>query len=405
MKLQKHCVLLFLLSFLVSSLIPTESAVAQQEEPDETERKGLILFDLPGAPEAKVEVNLTAKLINLVTATVGNAPEVAGLIQMLDGIYVRTYDKLISTKHGLVDYLQQRLKEDNWEVLVKIKEDSEVVQISLLFDEGMVHGIFVIVSETSGEVTFVNMVGKIAPDRIEDLLGNMSNFGVRGIDVDTALKPQSIHGSDTVQRELFAVKVEKAPIIDGALDDACWKIAPETNNFTQARDGNPVEDDTTVKLIYTDQAIYVAWQLYDSEANKIVARQNQDGVRFRMTEDWVSFSIDPFHTHQFDNRTFFMANPLGTRFVRSPKSKANETEWLEQWNLVANINASGWIVEMEIPWEMLDYPDTAEPIRMGINFDRGQARTSIRSWWSNLGVEEAYENDGHWLYVLPPRQQ
>ena len=77
-------------------------------------------------------------------------------------------------------------------------------------------------------------------------------------------------------------------------------------------------------------------------------------------------------------------------------------KWMDQWNVAASINAYGWTVEMEIPWEMLDYPDTTEPIRMGINFDRGQVRTGIRSWWSNIGVEESYEKDGHWLHVLPP---
>lgn len=407
MKLQRHCVLLFILSFLVLSLIPMQSAVAQQDRADETQRKGLIIFDsesrLEQKLEAKVEVNLNAKLINLVTKSVSNTPEVAELIRMLDGIYVRTYDRVTIEEKGLVDYFQQRLRKDNWEVLVRIKEESEMVEISLLFDEDTVYGIFaIVIPETSGEATFVNIVGEIAPERIEDLLSNLSNFGATDINVGDALKAQSKSIADTVQRELLAVKVENAPIIDGALNDACWKIAPEANNFTNARSENPVEDDTVVKLIYTNAAIYVAWHLYDSEPDKIVARQTQDHVRFKMTEDWVSFSIDPFHTHRFSNRTFFMANPLGKKFVRSPKQEANKTEWMDQWNVAANVNATGWVVEMEIPWEMLDYPDTTEPIRMGINFDRGQVRTDVRSWWSNVGVEELYEKDGHWLHVLPP---
>ena len=60
---------------------------------------------------------------------------------------------------------------------------------------------------------------------------------------------------------------------------------------------------------------------------------------------------------------------------------------------------------MEIPWQMLDYPDTKEPIRMGINIDRGQQRTGEKSWWCNLGVNEFRENDGHWVDVLPPPRQ
>ena len=403
MKLQKHYILLFILPFLVLSLIPIQSAVAQQEKPDESERKGLIIFDFPAPLEAKVEVNLTAKLINLVTKSVSNTPEVAELIQMVDGIYVRTYDRVTIDEQKLVDYFQRKLKEDNWEILVKIKEESEVVEISLLFDEDMVYGIFaIVIPETSGEATFVNIVGEIAPERIEDLLGNLSNFGAMDINVGDTLKAQSKPVWDKVQRELLAVKIESPPTIDGTLDDACWKIAPEANNFTHVNNGNPVQDDSTVKLVYTNEAIYVAWHLQDSEPDKIVARQTQDYIRFAMTEDWVSFSIDPLHTHRFSNRTFFMTNPLSKKWARAPKQKANQTEWMDQYNVAANTVEDGWVVEMEIPWQMLDYPDTTEPMRMGINFDRGQARTGTHSWWSNIGVEESYENDGHWLNVLPP---
>ena len=194
---------------------------------------------------------------------------------MLDGIYVRTYDRLTIDEQELVDYFQRRLKEDNWEVLVKIKDESEVVEISLLFDEDTVYGIFaIVIPETSGEATFVNIVGEIAPERIEDLLSNLSNFGAMDINVGDALKAQVKPVRETVQRELLAVKIENPPTIDGILDDACWKIAPEADNFTEVSNGNSVEDASIAKILYTNEAIYVGWYLYDSDPDKIVARQN-----------------------------------------------------------------------------------------------------------------------------------
>ena len=400
MKPQKHFISLFMLLFLVLSLTLTNSAVAEQSK---TDQKGLILFDFADPIEAKVEVNLTAKLINLVTKSVSNEPEIAELIQMLGGIYVRTYDRVTIDEKKLVNYFQQRLKEDKWEVLFKIKEESEVVEISLLFDEDMVYGIFaIVIPETSGEATFINIVGEIAPERIEELLGSLSNFGVMDIDVGGALKAQGQPLRDTIERDMLAVKVENPPTIDGVLDDMCWKVAPQADGFTHVGNENPVEDDSVVKLVYTDESVYVAWHLYDSQPDKIVARQRKDHVEFGKAEDWVSFSIDPFHTHRFSNRTYFMANPLGKKFVRSSARNADKIEWLEQWNVAADIVKDGWVVEMEIPWRMLDYPDATEPIQMGINFDRGQARTNERSWWSNVGTQKSYENDGHWLNVLPP---
>ena len=57
---------------------------------------------------------------------------------------------------------------------------------------------------------------------------------------------------------------------------------------------------------------------------------------------------------------------------------------------------------MEIPWEILNYPETTEPIWMGINFTRSQARTHTASLWSNTGYPERPEDNGHWMHVLPP---
>ena len=177
MKLQKHFIRLFTLLFLVASLTLMHSAVAQQKKSDKTDQKGLILFDFPEPLAAKVEVNLTAKLISLVTKSVSNQPEVAELIQMLDGIYVRTYDRATIDEKKLVNYFKEKLKEDEWEILVKIEERSETVEINLLFDEEKVYGIFaIIIPKRSGEATFVNIVGEIAPERIEGVARESQQF-------------------------------------------------------------------------------------------------------------------------------------------------------------------------------------------------------------------------------------
>lgn len=411
MKLQKHLTLIFTATFLAMLLGPINYTLADKATPEKTKKKGLIPFDHPQNPEAKVEVNLTDKLINLVTKSMNSAPEVKEIVEMLDGIYVRTYDSPIIT-HGtngtmLVEYYQEKLKKEKWEVFVKIKEANEMVEVSLLYDEDVAYGIFAIVvadkPEKRKEVTFVNIVGKIATERISDLLGNLSNFGTTDIDLGDKLKVKAELNPDrgTVQKEMLAVKVEKPPKIDGKLDDKCWKIAPQTDKFTHASTEKPVKDQTIVKLVYTDKAIYVAWRMHDSDPKNIVKRQTKDHIRF-VNEDSVCFSIDPFHTHRSAQRTLFMANPLGKKFVQFATARPKNREYADRWKVAANIVKDGWVVEMEIPWQVLDYPETTEPILMGINFDRKQQRTGEHSWWSNVGVEKLYSNDGNWMRVLPP---
>ena len=215
------------------------------------------------------------------------------------------------------------------------------------------------------------------------------------------LKTVEAQNTQTVKKELTAVKTEQPPTIDGTLNDACWQDAPQTIGFTDQRTGKPAKNQSVGKIIYTDKAIYVALHLYDDMPNKIVARQTKDQTRIT-GEDWVSFSLDPFHTHQYSDRNFFIVNPLGTKYAHLATGRAEKSEWIGLWKTAAQIVEGGWVVEMEIPWQMLDYPDTTEPVRMGINVDRFQQRTGERSWWCNLGVQEFRENDGHWIDVLPP---
>ena len=207
--------------------------------------------------------------------------------------------------------------------------------------------------------------------------------------------------TQTVQKELPALKTDQAPTVDGVLDDACWQDTPQAIGFTDERTEKPAKNQSVGRVVYTDTAIYVGLHLYDDMPDKIVARQTKDQTRIR-GEDWVSFSLDPFHTHQFSDRNFFIVNPLGTKYAHLATGRAEKSEWIGLWKAAAQIVEDGWIVEMEIPWQMLDYPDTTRPVQMGINIDRLQQRTGERSWWCNLGVNEFRENDGHWIDVLPP---
>ncbi|RKU21806.1 hypothetical protein C6500_05520 [Candidatus Poribacteria bacterium] len=220
----------------------------------------------------------------------------------------------------------------------------------------------------------------------------------------TSLQTSVAENMQTVQKELPAVKTDQPPTLDGVLDDACWQDAPQAIGFTDERTERPAKNQSIGRLIYTGTAIYVGLHLYDDMPDKIVARQTKDQTRIR-GEDWVSFSLDPFHTHQFSDRNFFIVNPLGTKYAHLATGRAEKSEWIGLWKTAARIVENGWVVEMEIPWQMLDYPDTTQPVRMGINFDRLQQRTGERSWWCNLGVQEFRENDGHWIDVLPPPRQ
>ena len=228
------------------------------------------------------------------------------------------------------------------------------------------------------------------------------NGSIEFTDIFDTISEASLKMRQQNSKKLPAVKIEAAPVIDGKLNDVAWQNAPQGTDFTDRRAGGaPAEDQSTIMMAYTDAAIYVAWYLFDSEPDGIVALQTEDQIR-PSGEDWVSFTIDPLHTHQFRDRVFFMANPLGSKFVSHPPPFADPAEISGMWKTAASIVDDGWIVEMEIPWRMLNYPETTEPIDIGINFDRGHHRTGANTWWSKVGFVEDDRADGHWVDVLPP---
>ena len=170
--------------------------------------------------------------------------------------------------------------------------------------------------------------------------------------------------TQTVKKELPAIKTEQPPTVDGILNDDCWQDAPKAVGFTDQRTEKPAKSQSVGRVVYTDEAIYVGLHLYDDMPDKIVARQTKDQTGIG-GEDWVSFTIDPFHTHQYSDRNFFIVNPLGTKFAHLATGRAAKSEWIGLWKAAAQVVEDGWIVEMEIPWQILDYPNTTEPVRMG----------------------------------------
>jgi len=130
-----------------------------------------------------------------------------------------------------------------------------------------------------------------------------------------------------VKKNLPAMRTNQSPTIDGGINEPCWQNAPQAMDFTDYLLETSAKDQTVARLLYDDRAIYVAIHAFDSQPDKIIARQTKDQVR-PFGEDIVAFGIDPFHTHQFADRNFFVVNPLGAKFAHLAAGRAEKTEWL-----------------------------------------------------------------------------
>ena len=70
-----------------------------------------------------------------------------------------------------------------------------------------------------------------------------------------SLQTTASENTQTVQKELRAVKTEHPPTIDGVLNDACWQNAPQATGFTDERTEKPAKNQSVGWLVYTDESI------------------------------------------------------------------------------------------------------------------------------------------------------
>ena len=70
---------------------------------------------------------------------------------------------------------------------------------------------------------------------------------------------------------ISARRTAEKPTIDGKLDDPAWRQAPATSAFTQKfpNEGTPPTDPTTVRVLYDDEAVYIA---KSQGRNRVIAR-------------------------------------------------------------------------------------------------------------------------------------
>jgi hypothetical protein len=93
------------------------------------------------------------------------------------------------------------------------------------------------------------------------------------------------------------ISFTERPVIDGKLNDSCWKAAAWAGNYTQwiPNEGAQPSQPTQLKILYDDKNIYVAIRAIDYEPQKIIRKA---GRRDESTGDMVGVCFDSYHDHR-----------------------------------------------------------------------------------------------------------
>jgi len=109
-----------------------------------------------------------------------------------------------------------------------------------------------------------------------------------------------------------AVPVDRAPRLDGTLNDPLWQSAKSITDFRQRepKEGEPATEKTEVRILYTRHAVYFGIHCYDSSASRIVATELRRDVSQDL-DDHFEILIDSNHNRR--GGYVFEINPLGTQ--------------------------------------------------------------------------------------------
>ncbi len=153
---------------------------------------------------------------------------------------------------------------------------------------------------------------------------------------------------------LVATRTSKPPDIDGKLDDAVWQAARVETSFTQnfPDEAQPPTEKTELRLLYDNDAIYIAIRCLDSRPDLIVGRLT------RRDRDIDSDKVTVAISSKNDKASayHFQVNAAGVQLdgIRFNDTEMS-TDWDGRWYSATSVDAQGWAVELKIPLVTLRY--------------------------------------------------
>lgn len=209
-------------------------------------------------------------------------------------------------------------------------------------------------------------------------IGRLLVFGlIFPVTAGTALAGQS-----SGKKSASAVKTNDPIKIDGAMDEATWKMAAVLGDFIQFEPerGRPATFGTVVRVLYGARAIYFGFICDDPEPERIAASQSKRDADLKV-DDTVAICLDTF----FDKRNcyYFMTNLLGTQSDGriADNGLTTDSTWDGVWSSAARRTDSGWTAEIAVEFRSLKFDPGADSI-WGLSLGRVLPRRMESSFWT-----------------------
>jgi hypothetical protein len=199
----------------------------------------------------------------------------------------------------------------------------------------------------------------------------------------------SLSRADPSAYKVVVPQFEKAPKIDGKLENPLWTQGAILNSFTQyePQEGSVPSEETAVYMGFDKKNLYIAVRCFDSDPRAIRACLTQrDKVE---GDDMITVYLDTFNDKK---RAFvFQVNPCGVQtdgiFTEDRRMGPGrgyfefDKSFDTFFHSDASIDNDGFVIEMGIPFKSLRFPHT-RPQTWGLQIKREIRRKNEEIFWS-----------------------
>ena len=156
--------------------------------------------------------------------------------------------------------------------------------------------------------------------------------------------------------------------IDGHLNEEDWARAQVIDDFTQQSpdEGQPSSERTEVRMLYSAEKLYIGFECYDSQPEKVVANEmRRDGQLWQ--NDNVYVMLDTYGDKR--QGVFFRMNALGAQSDTAVTDGGENLNgsWDCIWEAAGQRHDKGWTVEIAIPFNQLRFKKDDSMV-WGVNF-------------------------------------
>lgn len=188
------------------------------------------------------------------------------------------------------------------------------------------------------------------------------------------------------KKVLLAKSIIENITIDGKINEKIWKTDSVAKDFVMFEPDNGklinANKKTEVRVLYDNNAIYIAALLYDNEPNKIkkeITNRDVFGV-----SDNFSVYINGFNDGQQDFR--FFVSSAGVQMDCLATEDSEDFTWDAIWDSEVTLTDFGWVVEMKIPYAALRFSN-ADKQTWGLNFMREIKRDVQKYTWNHVDTK------------------